>query len=118
MVYAAQAFHLSIRPETNQIAGTVHARAGSAAEGIGNKALRGKLRPVDVAARQSFSADVQFAGNAPGHRLELLVQHIELAICNGTADGDWTALASFHESGRGVAGIFGQSIEVPDFLDV
>ena len=69
MIDAPQAFQLCIVAITHQVAGAVHPRPGFAAEWIGNKSFRRQLRTIDIAARQSFTADVQLAGNAVGHGL-------------------------------------------------
>src|SRR6185369_8307371 len=53
-----------------------------------HKSLRRQLRSSQVAARQSFPADVQFAGNSRGHWFHSPVQHVQLRVRDRPPDGD------------------------------
>src|SRR5690349_21947760 len=106
MINTPEALHSCVRPITNQITCVVHSRTGLAAEWIGNESFCREFGPIDVAARQPFAAHMQCACNSPGHRLELLVEHVELAIGYWPSNGNWSVLASLHQCGCGVTGVF------------
>ena len=96
MIDTPKALHSCIGAIADQIAGAVHAHARLAAEWIRYEPLCREFGPVHIAARKSFSAYVQFAGNSPGHRLKLLVEHIELAIGDWAANGHRSVAAFLH----------------------
>ena len=62
-------------------------RAPAARERIGDEALGGQLRTVQIAARQPRAADVQLARHADRHRLAMPIQKIDAGVGDRTADG-------------------------------
>src|SRR5947207_15147118 len=106
MINAPEALHSCISAVTDQITCAVHPRTRFAAEWIGNEALRSEFGPVDIAARQSFSTHVQLACNTLGHGLELLIEHIKLAVGDWPANRNRSALAFLHQRCGGVTGVF------------
>src|SRR3990170_262421 len=79
-------FDVAVWQKATEVAGFVKTRARFSAERIGNKPLSGKLRPIEVAPRQTAATDVEFALNADGDWIQMSVQHVELGVCNRAAD--------------------------------
>ena len=51
------------------------------------KSLGSQFRMVEIAPGQAGAPDIEFAGNANGHGLQMLVEHIDLRVGNRTANG-------------------------------
>ena len=75
VVKAAQELEVFVRPLANDVAGAIETRLSAAAEGIGNKLLGCKFRPIEVAASNAHATNVQLAGTAKGNRPEEVIQH-------------------------------------------
>ena len=71
VVDAAEELELAVGPPAGEVAGAVEPRARLAAERVGDEALGGQVGPVEVAARHAGAADVELAGDADRHRLEV-----------------------------------------------
>ena len=63
------------------------ARRASALKGSGTKRSAVSSGRLQVAAGQAVAADVQLAGHADGHGLQVRVQHVHLGVGDGAADG-------------------------------
>ncbi|MCY1516520.1 hypothetical protein D9M68_511540 [compost metagenome] len=74
MVQSAEVVEGAVGAPAHQVAGAIQAPA--AAERIGDEALGGQPGTAVVAARQALAADVQLAGHAIRHRLQVGVQHM------------------------------------------
>ncbi|MBB4129219.1 hypothetical protein GGR77_004560, partial [Xanthomonas translucens] len=83
-----------------QVAGTVHARAGLAGEGIGDIALRGQRVAVQIARRDAVAADPQLPDHPHRDRLAVRVQYVHLGIGDRTADADPRLLRAQRRRGR------------------
>ncbi len=70
-----------------KIAGLVQTLA-IIAERTGNELLRGRVRTIDVTARQASAADVQFARRAYGCRTQLPVENVSLHVCKRAPKGN------------------------------
>src|SRR5581483_7825901 len=81
---------------------------------IGNEFFGRQLRTIQIAPRDSNAADVQFARYADRHRLQILIEQIDLRICDGAADGNWAA-ASLDFDYCCPDGRFGRAVQIPDF---
>jgi hypothetical protein len=88
MIEPAQILQLAGRKPPAQIAGLVQPGAGLTAERIGGEPLCRELRAVQVPARHLHPSDAQRAGYARGRWLQMAVQHVELCVGDGAADGD------------------------------
>ncbi|MNF33733.1 hypothetical protein D3C84_145550 [compost metagenome] len=86
MVDAADVVDHAIGAPARQVAGAVHAIARGA-EGVGDEALGGQAWTAQVTTRQVDSGDVQFAGNAHRHRLQLAVEDHQAGVGDGATDG-------------------------------
>ncbi|CAI1205305.1 Uncharacterised protein [Serratia ficaria] len=86
LIVAPQILEVAIRQIARQIAGAVHARARGPVERILEEAFRRQLRPIQVAARHAFTADVQLADRPHRHRLAVGAQQVEPQIGNAPAD--------------------------------
>jgi len=62
LVQAAQIFDAAVRTEAGAVAGAVEPRA-RLSQRIGHEALRGQLRPLEIAAGDADAADAQLAGH-------------------------------------------------------
>src|SRR5688572_22802666 len=78
LISASEKLELAIGTVAHQIAGPIEARARYRAKGIWNELLGGQRWLVEIAARHPVAADVQLAGHADRHRLELAIKHVEL----------------------------------------
>ena len=58
------------------------------ADSIGNESFRCQFRAIQVAARQSDSTDMQFAGNPDRYGAQILIQDVNLGVGDGTAYGN------------------------------
>ena len=84
MVEPAEVVERAVGAPARQIAGAVEPR--SRHERIGHEALRGQAGPAEIAARHPDAADMEFAGNTERHRIEAVVEHMELDVADRTAD--------------------------------
>ena len=66
MIVAAEELDIAVRQLARQIAGPVQPRSGLAANGLGDEPLRRQLRTVQIAARNTCSADVDLARDPDG----------------------------------------------------
>ncbi len=82
-----QELQLAPRRPARAVAGAVRARAGLRRERVREEALRGQLRPPQVAARQAAAAQVQLPRDAHGRRAEVAVQDVGAGVGDGAADG-------------------------------
>ena len=57
------------------------------AERIGNKFFGSQFRLVHIATRQALSTDIQFTGNANGHRLHSRIQNVRLNVVDRATYG-------------------------------
>src|SRR5205823_9267583 len=86
VVGAAQILQIAAGREARQVSRAVETRARLAAERVGTEAFCRQAGPVQVAARESGSADVEFASEAGGDRTQVVVEHVDLQIWNRSAD--------------------------------
>ncbi|GGG89598.1 hypothetical protein GCM10011585_37310 [Edaphobacter dinghuensis] len=86
MVVPPEELQVAVGQITRQVSGAVHARAQLATEGIGEEALRGQLRAVQIAARHTRSTDVHLAHRAEWHRLPVTVQKVNPCVQNWAAN--------------------------------
>src|SRR5688572_14671178 len=83
-IRTAEKVYIAIRQIPREIARTIQATAGGT-KGIRDETLRRKAWTVQIAARDSGSADAQLAGDT--HRRELLLlQNVHLHVCKRAAD--------------------------------
>src|SRR5712692_3539847 len=68
VIGAAEEFERTIVPPARLVASLVQPRTGIS-ERVGDKALSGQLRSIQVSARQAVSADIQIAWHANRPRL-------------------------------------------------
>ncbi|KAA8559964.1 hypothetical protein FX985_06347 [Pseudomonas extremaustralis] len=110
MIEAAQVFEHAVGPLAHAVAGTVQALPRN--ERARHKALRRQPRASMITARQAGAAQVQLAGYASGHGVELGVEHIGGEVGDRAANGH--AIGAFVDA-RPVGyvdGGFGRAVEV------
>jgi hypothetical protein len=76
----------AVGPQAGQIAAPVHASARLAVR-VGDEAMRGQPRTIQVAAGESGGSDVHFAFGADGNRLEMRVENVDSKVRQAAADG-------------------------------
>ncbi|KAA8551399.1 hypothetical protein FX984_06133 [Pseudomonas marginalis] len=110
VVETAKVFDHTVVTLAHPVAGTVKARAVT--KGAGHKTFGGQRRTAVVAARQAGTAQVQLAGHAGRHRVELRIEHVGAEVGNRTADGH--GVTAFVDAGPvgHVDGRFRRTIEV------
>jgi hypothetical protein len=86
VVGAAGELERAVGALAREVAGAVHAAAALGAVRVGQEALRGEVRPVQVAAREGDAADVELAGHARRHGLELAVEDVQPRAVDRPAD--------------------------------
>src|ERR1039458_9185069 len=69
------------------VAAAEEARAGAAAECVGQELGRGQLRPVEVSARHARATNIEFARHARRDRLHIAIEHVQLGVGDGPPDG-------------------------------
>ena len=70
----------SIGEPASAVACAVHPRSGLTRKGIREEALRGEIRPPEVAARNTASTDVHFAGDARRLGPPPRIEHVDPAV--------------------------------------
>ncbi|SVK52089.1 Uncharacterised protein [Acinetobacter baumannii] len=73
VVVPSQEHQVAVRQVAGQIAGFIHPGAGNVTEGIGQEALVGQLRAVEVAPRHASAADIKLARRPQRDRLPLFI---------------------------------------------
>ncbi len=86
VVDTVQVIESAIGALAHQVAGAVE-QAAAAAERVGDKALGGQARTVQVTPRQPGATQVQFAGHALGQQVQVGVEHVGAAVADAAADG-------------------------------
>src|SRR5579864_518209 len=79
---------------------------------MANKSILGELWVVEIAARHSIAADIEFAGHADGLRLLVLIEDEKLSVVNRGPDGDG---ARTDARGCRPNGSLGGPIHIPEF---
>src|SRR5205823_4511046 len=80
LVYAPKVLQLARGQVAHQVSRPVEARPRLRAERVRDETLGGQLRSVQIAAGEARTADVEFAGDADRHRLQMLIQHVDTQI--------------------------------------
>src|SRR6185312_13422580 len=75
-----------------EVSALVQASAAHAGEGIWQEALSCQFGPVQVAEPHADAADEQFTGYAGSHRLHILIQDVQLRVCDRSPNGYRTAI--------------------------
>src|SRR6059058_1131647 len=88
MIAPAAILDVSIRQKTAQIPGAEKSCASVWTKRIGNKFFGGQLRPIEIAVRQSHSADENLSRHTDWRWLEIRVKNINLSVGNGTSNGN------------------------------
>src|SRR6185436_3396620 len=86
MIDAAQKLDTAVAAIATEITGTIQPRSGRGRERMRNEARRGQVRPVQIAARESNTADVDFTCYADGRRFQPRIQHKHLRVSDRFAN--------------------------------
>ena len=88
LVGAAEKVDLAGGVAAHQVTGSVQAGTGS--ERVGDKALGGQARPMQIATCQLISTQVDLAGHAVGNQPQSVVEDVEIDVLVGDSDRDHT----------------------------
>src|SRR5262249_1959366 len=101
------------------ISSAIQARSTVFAEWVGHKLLRRQPWTIQITARQSCTADVEFSHDPDRDGLHLLVQHIRLRIRDRHTDGGLLYLfpLALHAYIGGISCIFRWPVKVPHLVD-
>ncbi|KPB24904.1 Uncharacterized protein AC517_0554 [Pseudomonas syringae pv. syringae] len=86
VVVAAQVIETAVSHPATQVAGSVQARLRILAERVRQETLGGQRFTVQVAPRDTGTADIQLANNTHRHRLATCIEYIQLQIGNAHTD--------------------------------
>ncbi len=115
LVAPADKLQLAVLPQARQVAGLVQARPRPPAKRIGQEALGGQVRTVQIAACQPGPTQVKLARLAGQHRLQARIQQIGLQPIDGPADRDTGQLFRSRRAQiepGGIGGRFGGAVQV------
>src|SRR5713226_3323098 len=115
MVDAAEVFNIPVREVPRQVPSFVQARSFPG-ERVGNELLSGQVRPVEITARESLAANMEFTRNSDGYRIQVGIQKIDLSVGDWPADGH-TFLRVISQAGQGGRAnhCLGRAIDVVEF---
>src|SRR5690242_6840329 len=88
MIHSTDEFYFAVNLVARDVSGAVEPCRGRAGIRMRDKLLSRQLRALQVSARQSLTAYVQFSGDADWQELVSMVQHIQLPARDRTADGN------------------------------
>src|SRR5437762_1112616 len=114
LIDAPEKINLSVSQVASTVAGAIEPCAGCGGERIGNESFSSEFRPLEVAARQTVTADEQFTGNTDRHGLQAGVEHKALRVGDGPSNLDDTVSGSLHLLERGPDGGLSWTVEVPE----
>src|SRR4029077_4663638 len=93
IVFAPEVLDISIRQKTREVAGLVEPSAGLFREGVRNKLFGSEIRAVEIAARQTDTTDVQFAGDTNCNRSKTRTENIEARVWDGPSQWNYRIIA-------------------------
>src|SRR5215472_1957963 len=111
-IVASKAFDISVQTITSDIACPIQTRSGCRKR-IRYKFFSGQFRLIQIAARYSIATNVKFTRHSDRQRLEMRVEHVNLRVGNGTANGD-RLLAGRELRQRRPDRRLGRTIEIPN----
>ncbi|CAM5663674.1 hypothetical protein KAURM247S_05047 [Kitasatospora aureofaciens] len=109
VVGPAEELQVPVRAPAHQVAGAVHPRSGRP-ERVRHEAPGGQARPVQVAAGEALSRDVQLTRRSGRQSTQGAVEHVQPHVGGGPADDGQRGRC--HGRDHGVDGAFGRSVEV------
>src|SRR5262249_5599698 len=112
MVEAAEELKAATRQLADSVARPIQTPPRRCAKGVGNKSLRGELRPIVVSASDPVSANIKLTRNAKRNTLAVGVQHVEGRVRNRWSDKHW--LSGLDVRGRGPDRRLGWAVHVPE----
>ena len=86
IIQAPQQLNTAVRTVARQITAPVKTRMQAHTKRIWKKTLCGELRLIQIAARETFSADVQFTGHTHGNRLHMRIEHVKFAVTDRSSN--------------------------------
>ena len=116
LVVAPEKFNIPILQIPPQVPGLVHPLTGTGAERIRHESLRRHLRSIQIPSRYTHASDIYLSHCPQRHWPPLIIQGIDLRICNRSTDRDDHA-GIIPRTGPGcyVNGCFRRSIQIVDF---
>src|SRR5689334_1601544 len=86
LIDASAVFDRAGRQVAGQIAGAIHPRATFGGERVGDESFGSSIRPAQITARQTVTADVELASYAQRNRLQTSTQYINASVVDGITD--------------------------------
>ena len=113
MVDAAEVFEIAVRPPAGEVARAVETGARHAGEGVGDEALGGEARPVEIASSEAGAADVDLSRHAQRHRPQEGVEQVDGEVGDRHADAAAAGEIRLHQRPIGdVHGGLGDAVHV------
>ncbi len=117
LIEAPEILDVAVGPSSGQVARAIEPRTRPAVEWVSNEALGSEARLIEIAPGQPRPTDVQFAGDAHGHRLAAGVEKVQLQVGDGPADHAATAgsqVSATHWPVGDVDGRLGDAVHVDE----
>ena len=113
LIRAPHELHVPVRQVTYEVTRTIDAGVRRVGEWVLDEPLRRQGRPIEVAAHNSRSANHEFARYPYRHWLEVLVENVQLRVCNWSADRD-AVLRPVESIARGPNRGLGRTVHIDD----
>src|SRR5438034_4696466 len=94
--------------------GAVHAGARTRRERIVNELFSGQVRPLEVSAGQTVTANVELAFSSVRKRFAIRTQNIQASVRDGRTDGHTALVATLNPIPRRPDGGFRRAVHIPD----
>src|SRR5580658_5546280 len=88
MVGSAQELQSALRQPAHKVAGSVEPRTGLLNERIWHKPFGGQISASQITTRQAGAPDVKLAHRARWYRLQVVIEHVDLRVCDWSPNAD------------------------------
>src|SRR6266403_411963 len=82
MIQPTQILQIAVRQVPNPVASPIQPRSRGEATEVRHKLLGRPFRPVQISAGEPHPADIQLTRHPYGHKLPVLVEHIDLHVAD------------------------------------
>ena len=113
LIRTALELHVSVVQVTGEVTRTIDAGVRRVGERVLDEPLRRQLRSIEIAAYNSRPANHEFTRYSHRHWLEVLVDNVQLRVCNWSADRD-AVLLPVELIARGPNRGLGRTVHIDD----
>src|SRR5262249_13753620 len=113
MIHTSEELERSVGAEPCNIAGPIQQGTGSVAERIRQETVRRESGSLEIAARHSIAADVEFSGDAQGGWPQRGIEHVHLRVRDRPAYRN-RPIDAVQAMGRGPDGRLRRAVHVDD----